>query len=66
MVRANGVERLASTADRRHKHLYLTETGAELLRQADKLVSKHEKRVCTPFTAREKQTLMNLLARFEG
>ena len=40
--------------------------GAKLLRQADKLVSKHEKRVCTPFTAKEKQALMELLARFGG
>lgn len=60
------VERRASTADRRHKHLYLTESGADLLRSADKLVSKHEKRVCAPFTAKEKQTLMELLARFGG
>jgi DNA-binding MarR family transcriptional regulator len=60
------VERRASTTDRRHKHLYLTAAGAKLLRQADKLVSKHEKRVCTPFTAKEKQALMELLARFGG
>ncbi|MDP1735779.1 MAG: MarR family transcriptional regulator [Sulfuritalea sp.] len=60
------VERLASTTDRRHKHLYLTAAGAKLLRQADKCVGKHEKRVCALFTPAEKKTLMDLLARFDG
>lgn len=60
------VERRASTADRRHKHLYLTAAGTKLLRQADKLVGKHEKRVSAAFTATEKQTLLELLSRFGG
>ncbi|MDP2810926.1 MAG: MarR family transcriptional regulator [Rhodocyclaceae bacterium] len=60
------VERLASTADRRHNHLYLTAAGAELLRQANERVNQHEKRVCAPFSHAEKKTLMALLTRFGG
>jgi DNA-binding MarR family transcriptional regulator len=60
------VERQASTTDRRHKHLYLTAAGAKLLRDADKHVGKHEKRVSAPFTAAEKQALLELLSRFGG
>ena len=60
------VERLASTTDRRHKHLYLTAAGMELLHQAIDRVTQHEQRVCKPFTAAEKQNLLELLARFGG
>ncbi len=60
------VERRASTADRRHNHLYLTAAGIELLIQADERLIRHEKRVCEKFSAAEKQTLLDLLARFGG
>lgn len=60
------VERLASTTDRRHKHLYLTADGKNLLQQANERVAQHEQRVCKPFTAAEKQNLLELLARFGG
>lgn len=60
------VERRASTADRRHNHLYLTAAGIELLGQANERLIRHETRVCEKFTAAEKQTLLDLLARFGG
>lgn len=66
LARRGLVERMASTTDRRHKHLYLTAAGVELLRQADKRVIQHEKRVCAPFTVAEKHALMELLSRFGG
>ena len=60
------VERLASTTDRRHNHLYLTDTGADLLRQANERLIQHEKRVCAPFTSAERKILIALLTRFDG
>ena len=60
------VERLASTTDRRHNHLYLTAAGKALWHQANERVMQHEMRVCAQFTSAEIQTLMELLARFGG
>lgn len=58
------VERRASTTDRRHKHLHLTDAGRELLAEAIRRATLHEKEVCKPLTAAEKKTLLELLGRF--
>lgn len=58
------VERRASTTDRRHNHLHLTDTGRELLAEAIRRASEHEKEVCKPFTIAEKKMLLELLGRF--
>lgn len=60
------VERRASTADRRHKHLHLTDAGRELLAEAIRRAELHEKEVCKPLTAAEKKMLLELLGRFRG
>lgn len=60
------VERRASTTDRRHKHLYLTAAGTELLIRANERVIEHEERVCAHLSAAEKRVLMELLSRFGG
>ncbi len=58
------VERRASTTDRRHNHVHLTDTGRELLAEAIQCASAHEKEVCKPFTIAEKKMLLELLGRF--
>ncbi len=58
------VERRASTTDRRHNHLHLTDAGRELLAEAIHRASLHEKEVCKPFTIAEKKLLLELLGRF--
>lgn len=58
------VERRTSTTDRRHNHLHLTEAGRELLAEAIRRASLHEKEVCKPFTIAEKKLLLELLGRF--
>jgi DNA-binding MarR family transcriptional regulator len=58
------VERRASTTDRRHNHLHLTDAGRELLAEAIRRASQHEKEVCKPFTIAEKKLLLELLGRF--
>ncbi len=58
------VERRASTTDRRHNHLHLTDAGRELLAEALRRASQHEKEVCKPFTIAEKKLLLELLSRF--
>ncbi len=58
------VERRASTTDRRHNHLHLTEAGRALLAEAIRRASEHEKEVCKPFSAAEKKQLLELLGRF--
>jgi len=58
------VERHASTTDRRHNHLHLTDAGRELLAEATRRASEHEKEVCKPFTIAEKKLLLDLLGRF--
>jgi DNA-binding MarR family transcriptional regulator len=58
------VERRASTTDRRHNHLHLTDAGRELLAEATRRASEHEKEVCKPFTIAEKKLLLDLLGRF--
>ncbi|MCF8150866.1 MAG: MarR family transcriptional regulator [Burkholderiaceae bacterium] len=60
------VERLASTTDRRHNHLFLTTAGTDLLRLADDRVALHEARVCAEFAPAEKRALIKLLKRFGG
>jgi DNA-binding MarR family transcriptional regulator len=60
------VERMASTTDRRHNHLYLTSAGVDLLHQANERALRHEARVCARLTPTEKQTLLKLLHRFEA
>lgn len=57
------VERRASTTDRRHNHLHLTEAGQELLAEALRRAAEHEKEVCKPFTIAEKKMLLELLGR---
>jgi len=58
------VERRASTTDRRHNHLHLTEAGRALLAEAIRRASEHEKEVCKPFSVAEKKQLLELLGRF--
>lgn len=58
------VERRASTTDRRHNHLHLTEAGRALLAEAIRRASEHEKEICRPFTIAEKKQLFELLGRF--
>ena len=58
------VERRASTTDRRHNHLHLTEAGRNLLAEAIRRAELHEKEVCKPLTIAEKKLLIDLLGRF--
>ena len=58
------VERRASTTDRRHNHLHLTDAGRELLAEVLRRAAEHEKEVCKPFTIAEKKLLLELLGRF--
>lgn len=58
------VERRASTTDRRHNHLHLTDLGRELLAEAIRHADLHEKEVCKPLTIAEKKLLLELLGRF--
>ncbi len=58
------VERRASTTDRRHNHLHLTDVGRELLAEAIRRAELHEKEVCKPLTIAEKKMLLELLGRF--
>ena len=58
------VERRASTTDRRHNHLHLTDAGRELLAEALRRAAQHEKEICKPFTIAEKKLLLELLSRF--
>jgi DNA-binding MarR family transcriptional regulator len=60
------LERRASTTDRRHNHLHLTDAGRELLAEALRRASQHEKEVCKPFTIAEKKLLLELLGRFRA
>jgi DNA-binding MarR family transcriptional regulator len=60
------VERRASTTDRRHNHLHLTDAGRELLADAISRAAQHEKEICKPFTIAEKKLLLELLGRFRA
>lgn len=64
LARRGLVERRASTTDRRHNHLHLTDAGRALLAEAIRRASAHEKEVCKPFTIAEKKLLLELLGRF--
>ncbi|MCK9381050.1 MAG: MarR family transcriptional regulator [Sulfuritalea sp.] len=64
LARRDLVERRASTTDRRHNHLHLTDAGRDLLAEAIRRTELHEKEVCKPFTAAEKKLLLELLGRF--
>ena len=64
LARRGLVERRASTTDRRHNHLHLTDAGRELLAEAIRRATVHEKEVCKPFTVAEKKLLLELLGRF--
>jgi len=66
LARRGLVERRASTTDRRHKHLHLTDAGRELLAEATRRAELHEKEVCKPLTAAEKKLLLELLGRFRA
>lgn len=57
------VSRQASTTDRRHNHLYLTEAGEELLDEAVKRVRAHDKRMSAALSAQERATLLALLGK---
>lgn len=58
------VERRASTTDRRHNHLHLTDAGRALMADAIIRAEQHEKEVCKPLTIAEKKLLLELLGRF--
>jgi DNA-binding MarR family transcriptional regulator len=64
LARRGLVERRASTTDRRHNHLHLTDEGKALLEDALRRAAEHEKEVCKPFTVAEKKLLLELLGRF--
>jgi DNA-binding MarR family transcriptional regulator len=66
LARRGLLERRASTTDRRHNHLHLTDAGRELLAEALRRASQHEKEVCKPFTIAEKKLLLELLGRFRA
>ncbi|MBL8485637.1 MAG: MarR family transcriptional regulator [Rhodocyclaceae bacterium] len=57
------VARRASTTDRRHNHLYLTEAGERLLGQAVKRVRAHDKRMSAALSPEERETLIGLLGK---
>lgn len=60
------VVRRASTADRRHNHLYLTPAGTTLHAEARRKATEHEASICAAFSPAEKKKLIELLARFGG
>ncbi|MDP2826886.1 MAG: hypothetical protein Q8O52_29895 [Sulfuritalea sp.] len=47
-------------------HLHLADAGGELLAEATRRASLHEKEVCKPFTIAEKKLLLELLGRFRS
>ena len=55
------VSRQASTTDRRHNHLHLTDEGKQLLKVATSRVRLHNDRFMAPLTAKERITLIALL-----
>lgn len=57
------VSRHASTTDRRHNHLYLTDEGAQLLAQAAERVRIHDERFNAPLSPQERKTLIALLSK---
>ena len=59
------VERRPSPTDRRQRALYLTGKGESVMVETEAAVAEQEKSVLIDFTADERATLMQLLARFE-
>lgn len=57
------LRREASCEDRRVLDLYLTPAGEARLNQATAMIVAHEKRLLASFTAKERQTLIDLLSR---
>ncbi|MBL8490619.1 MAG: MarR family transcriptional regulator [Rhodocyclaceae bacterium] len=57
------VSRQASTTDRRHNHLFLTEEGEGLLQEAVKRVRAHDKRISSALSPQERATLISLLGK---
>jgi DNA-binding MarR family transcriptional regulator len=57
------VRREASAEDKRVFELYLTEEGTARLETTQALILAHEKRLLSVLTARERQTLIGLLAK---
>jgi DNA-binding MarR family transcriptional regulator len=60
------VERRASTVDRRLKSVWLTRAGEKLLGKLKPLAEAHEARLVAGFTSREREQLIELLARVRG
>lgn len=57
------LRRKASNEDKRVLDLYLTLAGEAKLNQATAMIVAHEKRLLASFTAKERQTLIDLLSR---
>lgn len=55
------IKRLPHPSDRRAMGLHLTETGEQLMRQAEKTATKLEQKATSRLTATERKTLLGLL-----
>lgn len=60
------VERRASARDKRVRRVFLTESGAERLKQLEKDVAAHEAELTAGLTARQKSTLLSLLGKLDA
>ncbi|MBB4640999.1 MarR family winged helix-turn-helix transcriptional regulator [Rhizorhapis suberifaciens] len=57
------LRREASAEDKRVLDLYITPAGETKLKEATAMIMAHEKRLLASFTAKERQTLIDLLAK---
>jgi len=57
------VERRSDPADRRVRALYLTAKGRRLLERASSIAEEHERELCAPLDASERDELRQLLTR---
>ncbi|WP_309084703.1 MarR family transcriptional regulator [Chelativorans sp.] len=60
------LEKRASDTDARRAHVYLTESGAELIRAIERSVRKTEKQALKSLDKKDQKALVKLLARIEA
>jgi DNA-binding MarR family transcriptional regulator len=60
------LEKRASSADARQAHIFLTDTGREIIYAIEKSVKKTEKQALKGLDKKEQKTLFKLLARIEA
>lgn len=60
------LEKRASRTDARRAHVYLTESGAEVIRAIERSVRKTEKQALKSLDKEQQKTLANLLAHIEA